>query len=342
MKSIFSKAMVYSLIAVSLWSCKKDEDKVVANVTPAGALTASATTVGLSIQDAAKTAVTLTFPLATVTGYVVPVTSTLQFDLKGNNFASAKETVVTTPTYSTTVADLNKMMLSLGATIGKPAELEVRLKSAAAVNAPTYSNVITIAATPYLASAWLYAPGAYEGWDFGKVDSLVSVTGNRIYVGVIKFPADSITFKVTTVKSWNSGTAYGSGDGDAISDSPSAGNLTTVTPGLKRVTVDLNTNTYKVETADSWAIIGDATPGGWDADTDMKYINDGKGSWKITTNLKKGELKFRQNHKWDYSFGLKDGVFTSTDAGNIPVGAAGKYTITFNETEKTYSVVLNP
>ena len=123
MKSILLKTLAYSLIAVSLWSCKKDEDRVVSNASPAGTLTASATTVSLTSLDAAKTALTLTFPAPTVTGYPVEVTSTLQFALKGTNFASPKEVAATTTTYSTTVSDLNKLMLSLGATIGTPAEM---------------------------------------------------------------------------------------------------------------------------------------------------------------------------------------------------------------------------
>jgi hypothetical protein len=336
MKSIFSKTIVYSLIAVSLWSCKKDEDQVVANVSPAGTLTSSATTVGLSIQDAAKTALTLTFPQATVTGYVVPVTSTLQFDLKGNNFATAKEMVTTTTTYSTTVADLNKMMLSLGATIGKPAELEVRLKSAAATNAATYSNVITITATPYLASAWIYVPGAYQGWLPESADSLVSLTGNRIYTGVIAFTAGNLGFKVAPAKSWDG--AFGDAGNGAIGI-PGV-DFTAPSAGLKMLTVDLNANTWKIENAITWGIIGDATPTGWDADTDMKMVNDGKGNYQVKIALTAGSIKFRYNDDWTGSLGGADGK-TVVDGANIPVPAAGNYTVTVNPDAKTYTLIKN-
>lgn len=336
MKSNILKTVAMGMMMLSLWSCKKDEDKVLSDASPAGTLAASATSVNLNIAAGDATAVTFTFPIATVTGYQVPVTSTLQFDLKGNNFRTAKETVVTTTTYSATVAELNKMMLSLGATIGVPAEMEVRLKSAPAPNAPTYSNVITISGTPYLASAWVYVPGAYHGWGFDTVDSLVSLTGNGVYEGLINMPADKLTFKITPKKAWD--LAYGDGGGDALSTS--GGDINAGTPGLKKITVDLNKSTYKIATADSWGLIGDATPGGWDKDTDLKLINDGKGMWTMTVALTAGEIKFRMNDAWDVNLGGSDGKLT--DGGdNIKVATAGNYTITLDPVEKTYTIVKN-
>jgi hypothetical protein len=336
MKSIFLKTIAYSLIAVSLWSCKKDEDRVVSNVSGAGTLTASATTVGLSIQDGPKTAFTLTFPEATVTGYKIPVTNTLQFDLKGNNFSTAKETAMSTTTYSTTVADLNKMLLSLGSTIGKPAELEVRLKSAAAPNVPTYSNVITISATPYLATSWVYVPGAYQGWKPETADSLISATGNNIYTGMIAFTKDNLEFKITPAKNWT--VSYGDIGGGKFGSTDA--NLKAPSAGVKQVTFDQTNNTWKVEDAIGWGVIGDATPNGWTSDTDMKLINDGKGIYTVTLDLVAGAYKFRYNHDWVVNLGGSAG--TLTDGGdNIAVAAAGNYTITLNPEAKTYIIKKN-
>jgi len=340
MKANILKTVAMGMMMLSLWSCKKDEDRVLSDASPAGTLAASATSVNLNIAAGDATAVTFTYPIATVTGYPVSVTSTLQFDLKGNNFRTAKETVVTTTTYSATVAELNKMMLSLGATIGAPAEMEVRLKSAPAPNVPTYSNVITISGTPYLASTWLYVPGDYINWDFANADSLISLTGNGVYVGIINMPADKLGFKVTTKKSWDSGLAYGDGGGDAVSSDGGAGNLNAGTPGLKKITVDLNKGTYKIENADSWGLVGDATPGGWDNDTDLKFINDGTGLWKLTANLKVGKYKFRMNDTWDVNLGVKEGKFVK-GGDDISLSEAGNYTISLDPAEPTYTIVKN-
>jgi len=331
MKSIFFKSLALSLLALSLWSCKKDETQTVSNISPAGALTASATTLSLAQVDGAKSALTLSFPAPTVTGYTVPVTSTLQFDIKGKNFATAKEVVVNTTSYSPTVNDFNTMLLALGATIGTPAQVEVRLKSGAAANALTYSNVITLNATPYLASAWVYVPGAYQtapNWTPSTADSLVSLTSNGIYTGIINYTAGNFEFKITPGKSWD--IAYGDAKGGNISTS-AQDNLNSGTAGLKQVTVDLNKKTWSItDVLQQWSIIGDATAGGWDSDTDMKFVNDGKASWKITTNLKAGAFKFRANHDWTVNLG--GGANLTTGGADIAVASPGNYTITLNVT----------
>jgi hypothetical protein len=337
MKSTLLKTLAFSLIAVSLWSCKKDENRVVSNVSEAGTLTASTTTVALSIQDAAKTAVTLTFPAATVTGYQIPVTNTLQFDLKGDNFVSAKEMVTTATSYATTVADLNKMMLSLGATIGKPAEIEVRLKSAAAPNVPTYSNVITLTGTPYLASTWVYVPGAYQGWSPSTADSLISLTGNSIYTGMIAFTEGNFEFKITPAKVWD--VAYGDAGNGTVSTS--GGNFKAPSAGVKQVTFDLTNNTWKIENPVTWGVIGDATPLGWNGDTDMKVTNDGKGTtYTIKIDLIPGSFKFRYNHDWGVNLGGSAGTL-SAGGDNIAVTVAGNYSITLNPDAKTYTIKMN-
>jgi len=325
MKSIFLKSISLVLLTIGLWSCKKDETKTVSNVSPAGALTASATSLNLVQANATKPALTLTFPAPTVTGYQIPVTSTLQFALAGTGFAVTKEIVATTTTYSPTVNDFNTMLLALGLKIGVSGQIDVRLKSAPAPNAVTYSNVITITATPYLASAWIYAPGAYQDWTPATADSLVSLTSNGIYTGIINYPDGKLEFKITPAKSWD--LSYADGGNGTLSIV--GGNLNAGVAGSRLVTVDMNKKTWTIADGNVWAIIGSATPLGWDGDTDMKFINDGKGAYKITLNLVAGEFKFRMGHKWDSNFGGTIAALVANSPNNLPVSASGNYTITF-------------
>ncbi|WP_175633078.1 SusE domain-containing protein [Pedobacter ghigonis] len=334
MKSIFFKTLAFCFIALSLWSCKKDETQTVSVVGTAGTLTASTTTLNLVQANGAQAALTLSYPLATSTGYVVPVNTTLQFALKGTNFATPKEIVVTTKSYAPTVTEINNMILALGGKIGVAAQVEVRLKSGAAANDLTYSNIITLSATPYLASAWIYVPGNYQGWNPATADSLVSLTSNGIYVGIIKF--DGGNFKITPEKKWD--VAYGDAGSGAISTS--GGDIASGVAGLKQVTVNMTAKTIKIEDAKVWAVIGDATPGKWDTDTDMKFINDGKGTWKVTTNLTVGSIKFRQDHKWDVNLGGSGGNLTAGGA-DIAVATAGNYTITLDVAGNKYTLVKN-
>lgn len=329
MKSIFLKSLALGLITLSLWSCKKEETQTISNISPTGNLTASATALSLLQSNGAKPALTFTYPLSTSTGYVVPVATSLQFDLKGNNFTTAKEFVVSSTSYSPTVNDFNTMLLALGAKIGTSAQIEVRLKSGAAANAMTYSNVITLTATPYLASAWIYVPGNYQGWNPATADSLVSLSSNGVYTGIIKF--DGSAFKITPAKKWD--VAYGDAGSGTISTS--GGDISSISAEFKLLTVDLNKKTYTIAKADYWSVVGSATPAGWPPgsgpynELDMKFINDGKNSWTVTTALTAGELKFRLNHDWAVSIG--------EGSGNIVISTAGTYklTLTVNADGKT-------
>lgn len=323
MKSIFLKSLALSLITLSLWSCKKDETQTVSNVSPAGNLTASTTALSLAQSNGTKPALTLTYPLATSTGYVVPVGTSLQFDLKGNNFAAAKEFVVTSTSYSPTINDFNTMLLALGAKIGISTQVEVRLKSGAAANAMTFSNVVTLTATPYLASSWIYAPGAYQGWDPATADSLISLTSNGIYTGMIAFTANNLEFKITPAKKWD--IAYGDA-GSGTTSTSANDNFKSPAAIVKQVTIDVNKKTFTIGIPNEWSIIGDATPGGWNNDTDMKGVNDGKFTvYSIKTTLGVGEFKFRFGHAWDINLG--GGATLTVGGDNIKVATAGTYTI---------------
>ncbi|MFW0716366.1 SusE domain-containing protein [Pedobacter sp. N23S346] len=323
MKSKLFKSFALGLIALSLWSCKKEETQTVSNITPAGTLAASATNISLVQSNGTQTAVTLNYPLSAATGYVVPVSSTLQFDLKGKNFSSPREINVTAGTYAPTVTALNNMILALGGVVGTPAQVEVRLKSGAAANDMSYSNVVTLSATPYLASAWIYAPGAYQGWTPATADSLISLSSNGIYTGMIAFTPGKLAFKITPAKKWD--LSYG--DAGAGTISTSGGDINSPDAVVKQVTVDLNKSTYSITTPKEWSLIGDATPGGWAIDTDMKVINDGKSMvYTLETTLVKGEFKFRFGHDWAIDLG--GGTTLALGGGNIKVETPGTYSIT--------------
>jgi hypothetical protein len=338
MKSIFLKSLAICFIALSLWSCKKDETQTVSNITPAGTLTASTTALSLVQSNGALPALTLSYPLATSSGYVVPVTSTLQFGLKGTNFSPVREIVVSSKTYAPTITEMNNMILALGGAVDKPAQLEVRLKSGAAVNDLTYSNTITLSATPYLASAWIYAPGAYQGWDPATADSLISASSNGVYTGMIAFTAGNLEFKITPAKKWD--VAYGDAGAGKISSS-AGDNLKSPDAMVKQVTVDLNQNTITYGTPMEWSIIGDATLGGWGTDTDMKGVNDGKSNnYSIKTTLTTGALKFRFQHKWDVNLGGSLAALTN-NGDNITITTAGTYTITLDVAAKKATLVKN-
>ena len=107
----------------------------------------------------------------------------------------------------------------------------------------------------------LYMAGDANGWDHSDVlnsDDGVHFTG-YMYL-------NQNGFKFSTQPNWN-GTSYGA-DFDTA---PDAGNIViTEDAGFYQVDVNLSEKTYTL-TPFTIGIIGNATPKGWDGDTDMTY-----------------------------------------------------------------------
>jgi hypothetical protein len=96
----------------------------------------------------------------------------------------------------------------------------------------------------------------------------------------------------------------------------------------------------------NWGIIGSATAAttggdGWGKDVNLDYDLDTK-KYSITMDLIVGECKFRLDDAWAVNFG-DDGNNLSLEAGgaNIPITAAGSYTIVADFNAKTYTITKN-
>lgn len=141
-----------------------------------------------------------------------------------------------------------------------------------------------------------------------------------------------------TQDGWDGGLGD-AGDG-ALTSEEGDNNLTVAEDGFYRLRINTEELTYEVLKTD-WGIIGDATAGGWDADTDMSFVG-GKGSyiWTITTDLTAGELKFRANDDWPINLGGPVGSL-SFDGDNIPITDPGNYTINLHIAPSGYKAEIN-
>lgn len=109
--------------------------------------------------------------------------------------------------------------------------------------------------------------------------------------------------------------------------------------GQYTVTFNSNTGAYKFAYTSDIGIIGNATPGGWNDDTNMYYDPLDSNQYFITLRLVQGEAKFRANDAWTINWGAADfpsGIGVQ-DGPNIPIPAVGKYLIKFNKTTGAYS-----
>ena len=161
----------------------------------------------------------------------------------------------------------------------------------------------------------LYMAGDANGWKHSDV--LKSEDGVH-YTGYMYLNQNG--FKFCTQKNWD-GTNYGGAFFGESEDNI----MMTQEAGFYQVDVDLSAKTYTL-TPFTIGIIGNATPTGWDSDTDMTY-NPEERCWELkNVTLSDGEMKFRHKNDWSLSWGGELDNLTTQNGPNIAV-AAGTYDI---------------
>lgn len=188
----------------------------------------------------------------------------------------------------------------------------------------------------------IYVPGGYQGgsgygadWTPADAPNLASVNSDNNYEGYVYFAAAG-QFKFTQGPNWDLN--WGDNGGDGTLETNGA-NLSVADAGYYKINVNISDLTYSVVKTD-WGIIGSATPGGWDTDTNMEFDPDTK-TWTAEIDLKAGEIKFRANDGWDINLG-DNGANGSLDGGgsNIAIAAAGSYKISMKLGTPDYTYTI--
>lgn len=188
----------------------------------------------------------------------------------------------------------------------------------------------------------IYVPGGYQeaagyesNWSPDVAPKLASVNNDNNFEGYVYF-TDAGEFKFTQGPNWD--VNWGDDGGDGTLESGSA-NIKVTEGGYYKINVNLDDMTYTVVKTD-WGIIGSATPGGWDSDTNMDFDPETK-TWTAEIDLAAGDIKFRANDGWDINLG-DDGVNGTLEynGANIAIAEGGSYKITMSlETpDYTYTV----
>lgn len=157
MKNII-KSIVFLLMALSLFSCKKDESQVVYEGGTAPLLTASATTIPLSFINKDQTAITLNWTNPDYkfnTGVSSQdVTYTIEIDTTGANFTNPQKQTITIAkdlSKTFTQGELNGYLLNQ--LLLKPDvshQIEMRISASLSNNNATlFSNVLKYTITPF-------------------------------------------------------------------------------------------------------------------------------------------------------------------------------------------------
>jgi hypothetical protein len=351
MKKNLTKLLAVCSLGLLLLACKKGGDLAESNGGKAGTLTASATTLPLSKALISDTTTVIKFSFTKASyGYSAAVTNTLQIDIPSDNWKNPTSATLPDGAYSQgfNTSTFNNLVLKLNVPAGVATPIVARImQSISSSIAPIYSNTLSLNVTAFNLTSWLYITGAFAGWENpGPLeDSLVSVTGNGVYVGVINFNATGSgnnQFLVLPAKNWNNKYATsGTGTPSTTVTYNASNNFNApAANGEYLVTVNLNSNTISIVPADYYSIIGSSTPGGnWSTDLFLKFVNDGNNNWVGTFSMLAGEYKFRFDDAWGASWGpttAAGGTATSVSAnaygdGNMQLTPAGTYTFTLNQ-----------
>jgi len=336
--------IIFIIGLVGFYSCKKEEDKTTIKV-PATAPVLNLAPGEVTLLEADKDVlITYTWQAADYGAQVVRGYS-LQLDRQGNDFKDAVTlaTAASVTSVSVLTSALNAALLGMEADPAVPDPLQVEFRVQTIVpnynKDTTYSNVVQQTITPYyvlIEYPLLGVPGNYQGWNpADSSTTIASLKSNGKYEGYINFTEAETMFKFTQGPSWDVNWGDDGNDGTLDpggADIPAEG-------GYYRLKVDLPALTYtKLKT--TWGLIGDATPGGWDADTPMEFDATAK-VWKVTVDLTAAGIKFRANGNWDLNYG-DTGANGSLEEGgdNIAVPSAGNYTVELNLSGPIYKYKL--
>ena len=326
---------------MSLYSCKKDETKVVLTDFTAAQVQIPASETNFVLLKENKDSLLTTFTWSAATYKPTDLSKpiyTLQYDTVGGTFASFKVLKSTTDlTFPITVSAMNKLLLDAKGQPGKFAIYQYRIKASlteGTASEDKYSTVITLGYTPYSTAV---ADTAKLILSLTPSQTIFSMESDGIYTGMVKLPGgtsftltDSATNKV-----------YG-GAGGTLSENGTA--ISVADSGWYNMTVNTVALTYSIDPY-MIGVVGSATPNSWNApDSKMDYIAK-TGKWAITMDLQpsldggvlKCEFKFRLNDAWAWNMGGTEASLTH-NGPNIVVAVPGIYTITLTITDPTLGI----
>ncbi|WP_116126281.1 SusF/SusE family outer membrane protein [Lewinella sp. IMCC34183] len=197
-----------------------------------------------------------------------------------------------------------------------------------------YSLTFLRGFAPDITTIGLIGSAVPGGWDAPNGDFSLDYNEDAgMWMTVVALVDGELKFRANDA--WD--LSWGSSDfpsGTATSDN---GPNIPATAGTYLVTFNPEDGAFSFTPAEI-GVIGNATPGGWDNDTNLSADPNELGAFTLSTTLTEGELKFRVNDAWTYNWG--GDAFPSGTAvynGSNIVATPGTYTVTFNVNTKTYS-----
>lgn len=371
-----SKILSLTLIIAVLFACNKVEPLPYYSKGTAPDLGVSATSVSPSLADSNKTVLTLNWTNPKYATDSSRVKYVVEIDTAKGSFAKPiTRTITTGRTASFTGRDLNSIVLNYGYTLGRPVNLDIRVKSSYSNNNETYvSNVQRVSITPYSDPSKLTS----ENTSVTGTASTSTQHSNTFswtnafsgYTGTINYfiQYDSAGKNFVAPQEMAAGTALSKDlsqddmNTTALTSGIAIGNTGKVEYRVKAVTaggaiaysnvVNVTVATFSPVPANLY-IVGDATPGGWANPVPVpsqQFTKVDAYTFSIQIVLQGGKsyLLLPVNGDWSRKYGgatdgvsapgtlLKDGAVPGS---NTPAPATtGLYKIVVNFQTNTYSV----
>jgi len=256
----------------------------------------------------------------------------------GTDFADPTAIAVTGSEKSLTHLEINSIALGHGLAPDEAGDVEFRVKATNELGAVVYSNVVTVAVTPYIAfnAIGLVGDATPGGWDVDTDLYRPDMSQPAQWTGIVylidgksaKFRADDDWADNWGDDVFPSGTGEKNGPNIPISGS-----------GYYKIDFNAATGAYAftpVTTTDYNFISLIGAQSGWGGDiADLTQDGTNDQIWTGTVALTAGELKFRANHDWGTNWGT--GALTTTYSGigagngpNIVIPADGTYFVYIN------------
>lgn len=243
----------------------------------------------------------------------------------------------------------------LGVPSGEPTDVDFYISATIGTDfekfysAPATVRMTVTTAERTYPQVWVI--GDYCGWNFDNAQGLFCFSGDEVtYEAIVDLGEKAANgFKLSGEAGWNDACNWGTDDDAAApeTEAPSitlisssgSGNIMVYSKRFYRFVFDRSTLTLSNKLSfNSMGIIGDATPGGWDTDTEMNFDTQKQRFW-VDVTLTAGEFKFRADNDWAINFGGADGRL-SQNGDNIKA-TAGNYRVYAtlnNSAEITYEL----
>ncbi|WP_218599301.1 SusE domain-containing protein [Polaribacter sp. NJDZ03] len=338
MKKIINSLFALIIVSIGFTSCEDINDRVIINPDVAATtdlIIQETTPIVLLEENQAEIALHTSWA-APDFGFNAAPTYKLLVDLATGDFSNAKTIEIgDNLEKSFTTLELNSIALALEAETSVASDLSIKLQGFIGNQLLINTNLQTINVTPYssildLSTTWGIIGSAANDWGTTPDLPFYTTSTAGVLVAYVTLIDGEMKFRE------NSDWINNFGDDGADGTLDAGGSNIAVEAGAYKITMNLNSNTYKLEKF-SLGIIGSAY-NNWGDTPDFALTYDSySDQFRGIVKLLDGEMKFRMNNDWSTAYGEGAAGFLDAAGGNIAT-TAGRYIVTVNLNDLSYSL----